>query len=133
MNTPQKDRGCICEDDNKLTQAFCPLHGAPAYRHTPHTDTGWEGEFDKVFKCNCMLCKEGEHEFSTTADYMKGFILRLLEAECAKVREEEHQFFLNILDGVDIADAQMGNTGGGTKAIRFALQSRSPKGTGKEN
>ncbi len=27
-----KEEGCICEDDNKLTQAYCPIHGAPAYR-----------------------------------------------------------------------------------------------------
>ncbi len=39
-------------------------------------------------------------------------------------REEERQFILNILDGVDIADEQMGNPHGGTKAIRLALQSR---------
>ena len=39
-------------------------------------------------------------------------------------RREERQFILNILDGVDIADKQSGNSGGGTKAIRHALQSR---------
>lgn len=36
---------------------------------------------------------------------------------------EERQFILNVLDGVDIADKQMGVTGG-TQAIRQALQSR---------
>ena len=36
----------------------------------------------------------------------------------------ERQFILNILDGIDIADKQLGNSGGGTKAIRFALQNR---------
>lgn len=36
----------------------------------------------------------------------------------------EKSFLSNILDGIDIADEQMGNKGGGTKAIRFALQSR---------
>jgi hypothetical protein len=36
----------------------------------------------------------------------------------------EKSFLSNILDGIDIADKQMGNKGGGTKAIRFALQSR---------
>jgi len=41
-----------------------------------------------------------------------------------EARKEEHQFFLNILDGADTADAQMGNTGGGTQAIRHALKSR---------
>lgn len=38
--------------------------------------------------------------------------------------EEQKQFTLNILDGIDIADKQMGNIGGGTEAIRFALKSR---------
>lgn len=28
----KKVKGCKCEEDNKLTQALCPLHGAPAYR-----------------------------------------------------------------------------------------------------
>lgn len=37
---------------------------------------------------------------------------------------EERQFILNILDGIDIADKEMGNKGGGTKAIRFAINSR---------
>ena len=36
----------------------------------------------------------------------------------------ERQFILNILDGIDIADEEMGNNGGGTKAIRSALKSR---------
>src|SRR3990167_10586370 len=35
-------------------------------------------------------------------------------------RVEERAFILNVLDGIDKADTQMGNTGGGTKAIRFA-------------
>lgn len=36
----------------------------------------------------------------------------------------EQQFIMNVLDGIDIADEQMNNKNGGTKAIRFALQSR---------
>src|SRR4051812_37523506 len=45
-----QEKGCICEDDNKLTQAFCPIHGAPAYR-AAHAETrgGWEAEFDREF------------------------------------------------------------------------------------
>ena len=34
------------------------------------------------------------------------------------------QFILNVLKGVDIADKEMGNKGGGTKAIRLAIKSR---------
>lgn len=50
--------------------------------------------------------------------------LKAYNAGYKKGQEEERQFILNILDGVDIADEQMGNKGGGTKAIRFALQNR---------
>ena len=39
-------------------------------------------------------------------------------------QQEERQFILNILDGVDIADEQMENPTGGTKAIRHALKNR---------
>lgn len=39
-------------------------------------------------------------------------------------QEEYKQFILNILDGIDIADKELGNAGGGTKAIRFAIQSK---------
>ena len=39
------------------------------------------------------------------------------------ILSEERQFILNILDGIDIADAQMGIVGG-TQAIRQALESR---------
>jgi len=42
----------------------------------------------------------------------------------SQVRDEERRFVLNVLDGIDIADEQMGNKTGGTKAIRIALQSR---------
>ena len=41
----------------------------------------------------------------------------------ALVRKEERQFILNILDGIDIADKEMGVIGG-TQAIRQALESR---------
>jgi hypothetical protein len=37
---------------------------------------------------------------------------------------EERQFILNVLDGIDAADEETGNTGGGTKAIRFVLSCR---------
>lgn len=42
----------------------------------------------------------------------------------AEGRKEERAFVLNILNGIDIADSQMGNAGGGTKAIRHALSTR---------
>ena len=63
-----------------------------------------------------------------SVDYLLEDIENFITEEMKIVREEakseEHQFFLNILDGIDIADEEMGNTGGGTEAIRFALKSR---------
>lgn len=50
-------------------------------------------------------------------------IIEALEKAREEGREEERQFILNVLDGIDIADKQMGIVGG-TKAIRLALQSR---------
>lgn len=49
----------------------------------------------------------------------------------ARVREEM-QFILNVLDGIDIADRETGNLGGGTKSIRFAIASRHPLLTPKD-
>jgi len=74
-------------------------------------------------------------QFDETTGYNKAIrevhakipeIVALVEGE---VREEERQFILNILDGIDIADEQMQNKSGGTKAIRLALASRSPRRT----
>lgn len=45
-------------------------------------------------------------------------------AKAQEAIDQERQFMMNVLDGIDIADAQMQNEGGGTKAIRFALASR---------
>lgn len=54
------------------------------------------------------------------------FVTKALEAKdqerekaVAEAKQEEHAFFLNVLDGVDIADGQCN-----TKAIRLALKSR---------
>lgn len=77
----------------------------------------WEDRFDKEL---------GRLEFEVSGHYgdftpqVKAFIL----SELARAVEEERQFVLNVLDGVDVADEQMGNKGGGTKAIRHALASR---------
>lgn len=57
-------------------------------------------------------------------DKCKSFLLASLRRASLARMQEERQFILNILDGVDIADKEMGNTGGGTRAIRHALQSR---------
>jgi hypothetical protein len=54
----------------------------------------------------------------------KESMLAFIDKTVTHAREEERQFILNVLDGIDIADREMGNTGGGTKAIRLTLQSR---------
>lgn len=64
---------------------------------------------------------------------VKSFLTAAIKGAYERGREEEHKFFHNILDGVDIADEQMGNKGGGTKAIRFALQSRFTNPTKETN
>ncbi len=57
------------------------------------------------------------------ADDIANFFYGLLKEERNAVLSEERQFVLNVLDGIDIADAQMGIVGG-TQAIRQALESR---------
>lgn len=48
----------------------------------------------------------------------------ILEEVDTNARKEEHRFFLNVLDGIDAADAMWNGKAGGTKAIRFALKNR---------
>lgn len=51
-------------------------------------------------------------------------VLMAIDLAVSKELENERQFILNVLDGVDEADRQMGNIEGGTLAIRHALKSR---------
>jgi len=74
----------------------------------------WEKEFDERWHYSDV-------EYW---DDIKSFIKELLSKQREEVFETERQFILNVLDGIDIADEEMGNKGGGTKAIRLALQSR---------
>ncbi len=37
---------CICLEDNKLTQALCPVHGC---KDTPQSSPSWEEGFDEKF------------------------------------------------------------------------------------
>jgi Skp family chaperone for outer membrane proteins len=89
-------------------------------------------EFDKKF---VFRGKEGRYCVVKLNDLMNGeeavdWLTQTLQAERQKreqelqkareeAQEEYKQFVLNVLDGVDIADGQCS-----TKAIRFALQSR---------
>ena len=73
-----------------------------------------EKEFDEHYR-DLELGRKFDHK-----EILKSFIRHAIQ----NAREEERQFILNILDGIDIADKEMGNDIGGTKAIRFVLKSR---------
>jgi len=60
--------------------------------------------------------------FSQTEELIS-FIESLLAEQKKELLENERQFILNVLDGIDIADKEVGVIGG-TQAIRQALQSR---------
>lgn len=85
-------------------------------------------EWEKLFDENVGY-DEAENGCEWGKSELKGNIkIWLSQAKEEGRREgasEERQFILNILDGIDMADEQMGNKGGGTKAIRHALNSRS--------
>lgn len=100
------------------------------------TKQSWEEKLEAELK---MLCQHYFHkEMAQTAQRatdmnalffeqfkrLLGAVDQLLAEERAKVFEEERRFILNVLDGIDVADYQMQNKGGGTNAIRFALASR---------
>lgn len=65
-------------------------------------------------------------DFKNGATYSDSIekIQTILEQAITVGKKDERQFILNILDGINKADEEMGNKGGGTKAIRLALQSR---------
>jgi len=85
----------------------------------------WKERFDEEFVRDTGLMRVVPYSPTdkTMAESIKDFIESLLKEEREKTLEEERQFILNILDGIDIADKEAGILGG-TKAIRFALESR---------
>lgn len=70
-----------------------------------------------------QIAKAEERAMLRQRHYDEQLMRKADEEAYQRGREEERQFILNILDGVDIADKEMGATNT-TKAIRFALQSR---------
>ena len=127
----------MCED--MLCECHCPIN-----KEKPKgwPDETWEtemGEKPKATMKDVILArtedqsdweKEGQRADWYSPDAIVFTIPQLkflLSSATQQVREEEHQFFLNILDGIDQADKDMGNEGGGTEAIRLALKSRSIK------
>jgi hypothetical protein len=86
----------------------------------------WESELEKI-RVDWQLKHPNFNSGYIANWWLSKLRTQIKQAEergFCKGQEEYKQFILNILDGVDEADKQMGNTGGGTKAIRFALSSR---------
>lgn len=110
--------------------------GCPCHSPQPHEQLKeWEKQFDLLF------ADEDSRDFinDTVRTKVKHFIVALVQENISQAlekkerevdekwrswHEQDRQFIENVLDGVDIADEQMGNTGGGTKAIRLALKFR---------
>lgn len=85
-----------------------------------------EEEFRERFYENGVRMSEDEDHFefeSPSPSQLLSFISSREEKAREEGRKEERQFILNVLDGIDIADKEMGVVGG-TQAIRFALQNR---------
>ena len=92
------------------------------------TQENWKEKFNTFFGyaskmeiedfISTLLAEERELQ-----NKLKEIAINNLITDVNTARKEERQFVLNILDGIDIADKEMGVTGG-TQAIRQALQSR---------
>lgn len=85
----------------------------------------WEEEFDEKFTTKPEL---ESHEFPLAnvlakAVEVKAFIQEVEQKAIQRTLREERQFILNILDGIDISNKQMGIKDG-TKAIRLCLSAR---------
>lgn len=79
-------------------------------------EQNWEKELlDLIHNCYVIIDTQGGGSEK---------VIAFMRQTIQDAREEERQFILNILDGIDIADKEMGNVGGGTLAIRQALISR---------
>ena len=83
-----------------------------------------EGRLSKIVEEVCDFDFEGKLFTDIGFEEFKTHIKQALQTVERETREEERAFILNILDGIDIADEEMQNKGGGTKAIRLALESR---------
>lgn len=115
---------------------YCTNSECPCHRTTPPT-TSWE-RYVRVLANSTnkrdvdLLVAKLKVEFASDREeaYNDGLcqgegLTNENEYELGREagKREEHQFFLNILDGIDIADKELG-VEGGTLAIRHALKSR---------
>lgn len=94
------------------------------------TQRWWEKEFNDKYGNGYSDDWETNIDGHVSVNYLdvRAFIASIEDETVRRtekeIMEREYRFIINILDGVDIADEQLGNKGGGTKAIRLALQSR---------
>ncbi len=104
-------------NNDHCEKTLCECHAT-----TQHKERDWEDfvAFVQPFKNRAYTQDTADETVRRTTL----LLTKAREDERERVATEERQFILNILDGIDIADKAMGNIGGGTKAIRFALQSR---------
>ena len=109
---------CYFEDEKTVLREDCKHNTQTLPLTKEYKLTKEEDEFDKVF--DEMLAFINIQTGVNERERIKSYIAKIK----TKAKEEERQFILNVLDGVDIADEQAGNKGGGTKAIRLALKSR---------
>jgi hypothetical protein len=83
-------------------------------------------DFDEKFGVPCILEEDGKPSYAPQIKAREAQTISLLveriRAEFDQSHKDERQFILNILNGVDMAD--IGNNGGGTKAVRLALMAR---------
>lgn len=91
------------------------------YYDSPQEEMDWEKEFRKL---PIYIQQYDPHSFARAKTILKSFISQQIEEAYQRGQEEERQFILNILDGIDTADEQMGLPHN-TEAIRFALRGRS--------
>ena len=111
----------VCYHKNAINnKARCPDCGS-SFVSLPPQENDWKEKFYTEFK---SLLYEYPNTYEQILSFIKS-LLALREQEAyERGQQEERKFILNILDGIDRADKEMGNKYGGTNAIRFALQSR---------
>ena len=138
LNSSEEEHKCDCQEFNPL------LCNCKCHIKEPMEECKWID--DNIYNCNCGKCFRSTNSPKEPMEWTKelrtrlesgrvleyweavNFISSQIKQAEERAREEEHQFFKNILDGIDMADKEMESGGepvyGGTKAIRFALSSR---------
>lgn len=91
--------------------------------HTPKEEEIRE-DFHKYSLFMANAVENGDAEYKDIEKSIADYWLKIRREAIAEEREETKLFILNVLKGIDIADEEMGNKGGGTQAIRLAFKSR---------